>query len=321
MSVTIVKPSWRVCPRGMEEHNRRKNSFRPLTDREHALGVENKQEVLKVLRGIFRGSGLNILLYGSQVYAPQAGEDFDLAALYPYRASLKAIEYFCKVGDTPSPVSRVLKAILGDEPSALLDFLEVQYSSFRFKLWINGSPISLNVFCQSTLERVAKGGFFEDYRKIRIAHPEGPLQLKRATLFDETPLWIPTKTTEIRFDEESYWLREYWGWLYENGSKAASGLAKTSVGYLVTSEIVLEENKTIACLIDNAERTFAAALAAYSRERNASVDPCDVFVRAKRFRPEFMEKIRRKIGAYKPSDIEIARFDLPSSQSPALKLA
>jgi len=319
MSVTIVKHSWRICPKGMEEHNRRKNSFRPITDEEHAQGLENKQKVLKVLRDVFRGSGLSIILYGSQVYAPQVGQDFDLAALYPSRASLKAIEYFCKVDYTPDPVSRVLKAILGDEPSALLDFLELHYSSFRFKLLINGSPVQLNVFCQSTLERVANQGFPEDYRKIRILHPEGPLNLKRAVLFDGSQLWIPTRTNGIQLDGENYWLRGYWGWLYENGYRAVSGLAKTSVGYLVTSEIVLDENEVAARLIESAERTFVAALAAYSRERNVSVDPCDVFIRAKRFRPEFTEKLRRRIEAHRPSKTEIARFELPlSPQQPEL---
>ncbi|MFH2020207.1 MAG: hypothetical protein ABIJ34_02270 [archaeon] len=309
MSITIVQPSWKVCPEHLRQQDQRKNAFRRLTPDDNIKGVENRERILNVLRDNFKGSGLNILVHGSQVYNPQQGEDFDLIALYDSRDSLRPLEHFCNVENAPIPVASVLRAILGRQSNSVLDFLECELSSFRFKFQIHDSDISLNVFFQPIFERVAKKGFHEDYNKIRIMHPNGPFMFKRAALFDKTSLWIPSKTSTIRFDGQDYWLRGYYGWLLEPHLKAFSGLPKTVIGHLVTSEAVLQENEGIALLFETAEKAFATALEAYSIERKRIVDPCNAFIRVERFTPEFTERLRMRILRH-TSDEHQTQYDM-----------
>jgi hypothetical protein len=280
--------------------------------------VQNKAAVLSILKNIFTDSGLTLLLYGSQVYNPQNGEDFDLIGLYCSRSSLKSLLAVCNPDAMPDSVSRVLRDISTERANPVLDFVERHFSSFRFKFQILHSSISINMFHQPVLERVANGGFVEEYRKIRIVHPGGPPLFKRAALFDGTQLWIPTQTSTIPLDGTNYWLRRYYGWLYEPGFTFVSGIIKTGPGHLITSDIVLQENGTVVDLIESAEKTFVAAVAAYSRERKISVDPCNAFIRAERFLQDFKARIRALVKKHTPDEYRITRLKLPVAQEVSL---
>ncbi len=296
MNATIVQPAWRNCPPQCRQMDVEKNGFRLLTRDEHARGLKNKQKVLRELERGLKGLGMNVVLYGSQVHSPEEGHDFDLMAFYSSHTTLKHLARFFR-----NPV-----------PNFMRSMLESQYASVRFNFQIAGAPASMAVFHQPFFERVAEKDFTVDYVKIRRPHSKGPTHFRRARLFDGTNLWIPTNTVPIQINRKDYWLRYYYGWLYEQSFHFPSGLSCGAIERLVTSEMVMQERLGVEQLVEKAERVFATALAAYSRERKVLPEPYKVLARCERYPPEFKEIISTRIRRHAPTEAEIEAFVFPA---------